>query len=85
MWKPAFAFGLVEMLACAVPASATVFVIRPGMPGNPGADDPPVAYSSLALDEQFSCPDAPLVPYASEPLLRPWEQSWYQVTEVPRV
>jgi hypothetical protein len=58
--------GLVAVLLVARPALANVFVVGPGMLGNPGADDPGVGYSSLDLDLEFVYPESAL-PFAFVP------------------
>ena len=61
-----------------------VFVIGPGMIGHP-ADDPSVGYSSVALEEKLgSWQGAGASALADEPL-RPWEQAWFQVNQMPGV
>lgn len=79
--------GLVGILVVVGPASAAVSVIGPGMLGNPGADDPSVGYSSLALDEALTFPgaEAAFAPAEREVPLRPWEEPWYQLNLMPGV
>ncbi len=81
------AFGILAALLAAQTALAgdNVFVIGPGMVGHPGADDPAVGYSSLALDEALrSAEAAPASALASESV-RPWEEAWFQLSQMPGV
>ena len=74
---------ILATLIVAEPAPGTVFVIGPGMLGNRGADDPSVGYSSLALDEGASLPEAAFAPGGAGVPLRPWEEPWYQRSQMP--
>ncbi len=85
MRKFGVVMGILGTLLLAGPALAEVFVIGPAMLGNPGADDPSVGYSSLALDEQFVYPDSAFAPGGSGVPLRPWDDPWYQLSQMPGV
>ena len=85
MRKLGIVLGLIGTLVWVAPALATVFVIGPGMLGNPGADDPSVGYSSLALDQELTYPDAAFAPGGSGAPLQPWEEEWYQMSQKPGI
>ena len=77
--------AILGTLIVAGPAFGTVFVTGPGMLGNPGADDPSVGYSSQALDEKLVSPEAAFAPGGAGVPLRPWEELWYQMNQMPGV
>ncbi len=77
--------GILGALLFAAPALAEVFVTGPGMLGNRGADDPSVGYSSLGLDEQLVPPDAAFAPGGMGVPLRPWDEPWYQMSQMPGI
>ncbi len=79
------ALGILATLFLAGPAFATVFVIGPAMLGNPGADDPSVGYSSLDLDQKLVFPGAGFNPGGAGVPLRPWDEHWYQLNQMPGV
>ncbi len=83
MRRMGVALAILGALLVAGPAFGTVFVIGPGMLGNPGADDPSVGYSSLALDEKLVSPEAAFAPGGAGVPLRPWEEPWYQLNQMP--
>ncbi len=85
MRKIGAVLGILGALLFAAPALAEVFVIGPGMLGNRGADDPSVGYSSLGLDEQLVSPDAAFAPGGAGVPLRPWEEPWYQMNQMPGI
>lgn len=84
MRKIGAVLAILGALCSASPVLAEVFVIGPGMLGHP-ADDPSVGYSSLTLDEEISSPDAAFAPGGSEVPSRPWEETWYQMNQMPGV
>ncbi len=77
--------GILGALLFAAPALAEVFVIGPGTLGNRGADDPSVGYSSLGLDELLVSPDAAFAPGGTGVPLRPWDEPWYQMSQMPGI
>ncbi len=74
---------ILALLILAEAAPGAVFVIGPGMLGNRGADDPSVGYSSLALDKELRTPEAAFAPGGAGVPLRPWEDRWYQLSQMP--
>ncbi len=81
---------LPAILAAAIAAGPGLiheFVVEPGMLGNPGADDPSVGYNSVALDQKLDSPypESAFAPGGSGVPLRPWEERWYQLNQMPGV
>ena len=85
MRKIGVVVGISATLLLAGPAFAQVFVTGPGMVGNPGADDPSVGYSSVALDEQLASPEVITPTVQAEGTEQPWNEAWYQFSQMPGV
>lgn len=83
MRKMIVVLAVLATLVAAGPAFGTVFVIGPGTLGNPGADNPSVGYSSLVLDQKLVPPEAAFAPGGTGVPLRPWDEEWYQLNEMP--
>lgn len=77
--------GIFATLLLAVPAFGQVFVIGPGMVGNPGADDPSVGFSSVALEEQLASAEVTTSILQAEATPQSWDEAWYQLSQEPEV
>ena len=86
MRKWGVAMGILAAMLAAGSAFAEVFVVGPGMLGHP-ADDPSVGYSALELDLDTVYPGAEyaFAPGKAGVPLRPWEDAWYQLSQMPGV
>jgi len=86
MRKILAAFGILATMSLSQTALAgDVFVIGPGMVGHPGADDPSVGFSTVALEQRLAASrEAASSDLAAGPL-RPWEEAWFQMNQMPGV